>query len=182
MTVATLITRKVAKDLYREAHHVAYKAASMFLEKHSIKQGHTSNGGLFIQHGYINDEGDVVPIMKLVNGDKLRNKEVLRQISQQGIMRLLRQSFVGNQAWLTHDIQVSVKRLMEPIAQFVADNAEHFEVFGNVYENKLTHTNVLGIYISLKGVRNPADHIAWEITIDDIDLDQALTGKAIFSA
>lgn len=170
-TIATApkLLTKVAREIYHEAHGVAYKAGTMFLEKHHIRQRSVGEG-FVIKHGYKLDNDDVVPIMELVTGAKLRNKYALPLVGNLSIMRLLRQTFVGNQAWLADDVQVSVKRLIEPIAEFITKHNEHLEVFAGVYENKYTHTNVLGIYITLKNVKKEKDSMAWEITIDDGDL------------
>lgn len=169
ITTAPKLLTKVAQEIYREAHHIAYKVGTMFLEKHHIRQCSVESG-FSIKHGYKLDNDDVVPIMELVTGAKLRNKHALPIVGNLSIMRLLRQTFVGNQAWLADDVQVSVKRLIEPIAEFVAKHNEHLEVFAGVYENKYSHTNVLGIYITLKNVKKEKDSMAWEITIDDGDL------------
>lgn len=159
----------IARQIYSDAHHVAYAAASMFLEKHHIRQKRVEEG-MAIKHSYKLDNDDVVPIMELVSGAKLRNKHALPLVGNLSIARLLRQSFVSNQAWLADDVQVSVRRLMEPVIEFITKHSEYLEVFAGIYENQYSHTNVLGIYITLKSVKKEKDRMAWEITIDDGDL------------
>lgn len=168
MTLKT-ITRKEVALISQEAHRAAYAAGSMFLEKHDFKQGRT-DGGLYITHGYLNAEEEMVPLTKLVVGAKLRNKQALQHVSARKVANLLCQSFVGNNMWTTADIDVSVKRFMEPINAFLIKHEEHLDVFAGIYENKLTSTNVFGIYIMLKDVEKDEQRLNWEITIDHHDL------------
>lgn len=173
------ITRKVCAEISNAAHRAAYAASSMFLEKHHIKQGRIENG-FYIKHGYTNADGDVTPIAKLVVGAKLRNRKALPQVGALSINRLLRQSFVGNQAWLADDVQVSVKRFMEPVTNFLAQYEQNLDVFAGIRLNDFTHTNVLSIYIMLKDIEEDSKRFAWEITIDNHDLVEALNAKSMF--
>jgi hypothetical protein len=151
----------------------------MFLEKHDFNQGRVGNG-FYMIHGYENEEEDFIPLSKLVVGSRLREKNPLPQVGALSINRLLKQSFVGNQCWETGDIQVPVKRFMESITKFIAQYEEHLDVFAGIYENKLTSTNVLGIYITLKDIDDDTKRLSWEITIDDNDLVEAMTLQNLF--
>jgi hypothetical protein len=154
----------------------------MFLEKHDFKQGRiVGTEGLFIKHGYKEDgEDDMVPLMQLVVGARLRNKHVLPQVGTLSISRLIRQSFAGSQAWVANDVQVSVKRFIEPITQFLTQYEEHVDVFAGIYENKFTNTNVLGIFIMLKDMEDEDKRLSWEITIDNADLADVSNVKHLF--
>lgn len=176
--VAAVISSKKAKEIYHEAHHLAYKSMSLFLDKHYFKQGRIDKG-LFINHGFITDNQDIVTVMRLVTGAKLNNRHALPQIGNGAILRLLRQSFVGKQAWIADDVQVTVKNVIEYVAQFVNKYTNELEVFAKIHESA-TGTNCLMFYIALKETKHPKDHMAWEITIDDVDLVNALTTSSIF--
>lgn len=179
MTVVKALNSKAIAEISNAAHRAAYAAGSMFLEKHEFNQGR-SGDGLFIVHGYMNPEEDLVPITKVVVGSKMRESSRLRHVGMASISSMLNQTFVGDQAWLAGDVQVSVKRFLEPVLQFIAKYAEHLDVFAGVYENKLTSTNVFGIYIMLKDVEDDAKRLCWEINIDDHDLTEALSWKNVF--
>lgn len=181
MTTKTL-TRKAFKEISTAAHRAAYAAASMFLEKHDFQQGRVAGtDGLFIKHGYLEEgEDDMIPIMKLVVGAKLRNKHTLPLVGTLSINRLIRQSFVGSQAWIADDVQVSVKRFIEPINRFLMEYEEHVEVYAGIYENKFTNTNVLGIFIMLKNNEGEEKRLSWEITIDNADLADVSNVKHLF--
>lgn len=179
MTTKT-ISRKALQDIITQAHSLSYRSfGAMFLEKHWWKQGrHGNDGGLYIEHGYETDDEVIVPISKLVVGAKLKEKHPLRQVGALSITRMVKQSFAGGQAWLADDVQVSTKLFIEHVARFLMDNEQHVEVFAGIYENKLTSTNVFGIYIMLK--EEYERPFAWEITIDHHDLVQAMTGNCVF--
>lgn len=174
------ISRKALQDIITQAHSLSYRSfGAMFLEKHWFKQGHYGNdGGLYIEHGYETLDETIVPISKLVVGAKLKEKHPLRQAGVLSIPRLAKQSFVGGQAWLADDVQVTVKKFMEHVARFLMDNEQHVEVFAGIYENKLTNTNVFGVYIMLK--EEYEKPFAWEITIDDHDLVTAMSDNCVF--
>lgn len=181
ITHTQAFSRKLLQEVSLQAHRAAYAAGSTFLEKHDFNQGRYGSG-LFIDHGYLNEEEDFIPIMKVVAGDRLRNRHILRQVSALSISRMMRQSFVGNQAWLTGDLIVSVKRFMEPIIKFLNTYHECLDVFAGIYENKFTHTNVFGIYITIKDECAPDKRVCWEITIDDNDLSEVNGAKMLFAA
>jgi hypothetical protein len=175
------LSRKACADISNAAHHVTYQAFSKsFLDKHDFIQGRLKGGGLFITHGYKTEEGDTVPISTLVVGSKLCEKHRYRQVGALSIARTLRQSFVGNQVWLADDVQVPVKKFMEHVTQFLMQHEAHVDVFASIYENKLTNTNVLGIYIMLKDIEEDSRRFAWEITIDDHDLTEAVSEATLF--
>ena len=180
--ITKTLTRKAFKEISTAAHRAAYAAAAMFLEKHDFQQGRVSGtDGLFIKHGYMEDANDeMTPIMKLVVGARLRNKHTLPQVGTLSINRLVRQSFAGSQAWIADDVQVSVKRFIEPITQFLAQYEEHLDVFAGIYENKFTNTNVLGIFIMLKNMEDEDKRLSWEITIDNADLADVSNVKHLF--
>lgn len=175
------LSRKACADISNAAHHAAYQAfKNLFLDKHDFIQGRTGDGkGLYITHGYKTDDDDVVPISTLVVGAKLREKHTLRQVGALSINRMIRQSFVGSQVYLADDVQVPVKKLMEHVSRFLMDYEQHLDVFAGIYENKLTSTNVLGIYIMIKNVED-SNRFAWEITIDDHDLVDEVSEASLF--
>ena len=171
------LSRKACANISQAGHHATYQAFSKsFLDKHDFIQGRLKAGGMFITHGYKTEEGDLVPISTLVVGSKLHEKHNYRQVGALSIARTLRQSFVGNQVWLADDIQVSVKKFMEHVTQFLMEHEAHLDVFSSIYENEITHTNVLGIYIMIKDSKR----FAWEITIDDHDLTEAVSAASLF--
>jgi hypothetical protein len=175
------LSRKACADISNAAHHATYQAFSnLFLDKHDFIQGRLKAGGMFITHGYKTEDDDVVPISTLVVGGKLIEKHRYRQVGALSIARTLRQSFVGNQVYLADDVQVPVKKLMEHVTRFLMDYEQQVDVFAGIYENKLTNTNVLGIYIMIKDVDEDSKRLAWEITIDDHDLRDELSAASLF--
>lgn len=175
-------SKKAISALINQAHRASYATFSeMFLEKHYFQQGRVgTTGGLYITHGYKNDDDDIIPISTLVVGERLKNKQALRQVGALSIARLVRQSFLSNQAWLADDVQVPIKKFMEHVSRFLMDNEQHLDVFSDIYENKLTNTNVFGLYILLKDAPDDATRFAWQITIDDHDLVDALDVNSMF--
>jgi hypothetical protein len=176
------LSRKLMKEIANIGHRTAYAMGGLFLDKHDFKQGRVQGtNGFFIKHGYreINNDS-MVPISELVIGAKLKNRHALPQVGARSITRLVRQSFVGNQVWLADDVQLSVKRFIEPFTMFLSQYEEHLDVFAGIYENLYTHTNVLGIYVMLKDVEDDEHRFAWEITIDDADLVAAVAFETTF--
>lgn len=182
-TMLKTLSRKAISAIHSEAHQVVYRTmGELFGQQHSFKQGRchrTVDQGLYIINGYSLPDEDFIPIAEMVVGSRIRNKSKLPQVSALSVKRLLRQTFAGNKAWVTDDFQVKTKQLLEPIANFIAKYADYFDVFAGVYENVYTHTNVFGLVVLLKDVEGP-NQLAWEITIDDADLEQPDTVGSVF--
>lgn len=174
--MAKTISRTCLKTIAKEAHQAAYAAVALFGDLHKFKLGFADAKRTCAStiNGYYNYLSDFVPLSEMVVGKAIKNREPLRATRATAVERMVKQSFVGGKAWANGEVSVLTKDFMQPIAAFLNKWVDHLEVYAGIYENELTGTNVFGIYVKLKDAAG-ADHLTWEITIDDVDLVKPMT-------
>lgn len=179
----TVLSRKAIKEISIQTHQVIFNTfAKLFEEDHTRQQTHYRNSGdsgFSIVHGYKKDFDTVIPVCEIVVGARIHNKHSLPAISVLGINRLLKQTFPNKKAWASESKFVDTKKIVEGIANLVAANSKHLEVFAGIYQNKFTYSNVFGLVVLLKDVVGE-QRLSFELTIDDIDLVEASEINRLF--
>ena len=170
------------------AHAVAYSTASLFKGHHTVKDGNRyinpepaiSHGNPII-HGIFSNTLDFISLSSLVVGGKMDTqcKNSMKVMSVTDIRKFLIQGFTAKKDWRVGDVRVSVRSFMEPILAFLKQYADQMEVYVNIYDNKLTYTDVFGLVIVSKRATG-APNLVWEITIDDAYLVPPLSTSGLF--